>query len=333
MRNWNIIINLISILIIVIALITMSIHIKSYQRDYDIEKLKIVTEYANKAAFNTILNAGDLDIAYMDMGQVRINPTKSLKIFSELVCLNYNMAINDKNIKHVMSFIPCAILVCNDGYYIAEPSEIMSSNESLGEEYELKWSIKKPFVYEAIQNKKGIALNMYNEDWKMITINNDDTISCEFGNSFIDLPIAHYGITKEKVLEIVNDTINDEMLYAINNNDKKDYILKAQLPTVKSNNGINGINRPTLLVILQGVDFASDKKISNATMSGYKTIRKRIVLGFIDMDGEKRYCYEYQIPESMIFNIVEYFDNTYQASKAGYEPSFDLMEKSVKDDY
>lgn len=333
MKNWNEIINIISILIIAFMFMIIIVQGKSWQRDLAQQKLNIVCENATRSAFETILNAGDLDISYLDMGQVRINPTKSLSKFAEVVCLNYDMAITQANIDHVLSFVPCAVLVCNDGYYVTELGEIMSSSDSQKGEYKLKWSIKKPFMYKA-SNNKAIALNLYDQTWKMITINNDNTIKCDYGNSFLDVNVAHYGITKDKILELVNDKISNEMLYALNKtNDKADKQILMQLPIVNGSNGINRINRPTFLVVMQGVDFAGKDKLSNATLSGYKTIRKRVVLGFRDLDGNKRYCYEYQIPEELIFNIEDYFDTTYQAAKAGYEPSFDLMEKSVRDDY
>ena len=53
-------------------------------------------------------------------------------------------------------------------------------------------------------------------------------------------------------------------------------------------------------------------------------------IGFMDYDGNKRYCYESQLPNDLLGNVESFFNSTEEAAKAGYLPAYLYLQMKIK---
>lgn len=132
-----------------------------FQRDFDTARLSYAIEYAEEGAFAQSLQTGNISSDYTDLLNVTSDPTFTLDIFANIMCANYDMAMVEENRQNVLNSIDAAVLVNNDGYYMALLSKIQTGSEDAkttvsNETYEFKWSPKIPFTYEM---EKGGTLN------------------------------------------------------------------------------------------------------------------------------------------------------------------------------
>lgn len=132
-----------------------------FKRDFDTARLSYAIEYAEEGAFAQSLQTGNISSDYTDLLNVTSDPTFTLDIFANIMCANYDMAMVEENRQSVLNSIDAAVLVNNDGYYMALLSKIQTGSEDAkttvsNETYEFKWSPKTPFTYEM---EKGGTLN------------------------------------------------------------------------------------------------------------------------------------------------------------------------------
>jgi len=325
MKVWSAIFNVFAVLILVMLLVVYRNTAIVHEREFQEMRLAKAVEYSAELAFLQTLEVEDLDIGYSDMASVVINPGTSLDIFETMMCLNYNMSASDENKAHIESYIPTAVLACNDGYYIATLSEVdeTPNNDVQGGEYKLKWSVKKPYVVTKGNTKYAVTL--HNEDWIAIS---DSGGTPGYGEGYINVL---GGLNKGEVLRTVNTQIANDMQYQIDyrNFNKTSWDYKFYLPPVQTTTGVNPIEKPGLLIFMQGVDFAGTQKIDVVNVAGLKTVRKIVVVAFIDDDGNKYYCYESQLPEDMTDNAVLFYNNIDEAARDGYYPHFEYLAKPI----
>ncbi len=225
------------------------------------------------------------------------------------------------------SYIPVAVLACNNGYYITTQSEVDTNKADAvdGGEYRLKWSIKKPYTIQ--KDTTLYSVNMNNKHWISATGSKGSSLNLETG-----LDYTGKGITADDVIRTINTKITNDMLFQINQQnslkDKWDY--KFYLPPTQTTTGVNAIEKPSLLIIMQGVDIASSHKLDAINIAGLKAIKKKVVLGF-EKNGIKYYCYEGQMPEDEIDLIEDYFDSMEDAAKAGYTPNYEYLTIKIPD--
>ena len=339
MKTWSAIFNFFAIWILILMMGVFYHHIDAIQTDYDTAVLRQVIEFAGEAAFNSaIVESGDIDMDYTNLGNVSLNPSESLKIFEDIVCLSYGMSINDENRVHIESYIPSAIMCTYDGYYI---TQLMEDNMA-----ELKWSIKIPYtidVKDAAEKDYTVALRMDNEDCFVLandtsnglvssytSYNNDDG-----GAGFQDR-VLNKNIANAKI----NSTITDALSYSISQISEcrggKNYNYRVYLPADTTFTGINSVNGPSLIILLSGGDFAGKASVSEAAISGLKAVARSWVVGYKDnITGQRLYCYDGQLSNEAISSGTitvndKPFSTVQDAAKAGYYPDYSRLTLPIK---
>lgn len=299
-------------------------------------RLRYAVDYATEAAFMASLEGGNLGITYQDLQNVKINPENTLEVFKSVLALSYDMSLSKENLKALDQYIASAVLVVSDGYYIASLQEVDTDDDTAtGGEYELRWGLKKPFVfgYPADNPIKYVAYNISTESWVLVKPSGNG-IQIVSKPTYKEL-VATEGIApdKENVLKEINKRIADDINYNINRRNeiyskmgKNDFIY---LPASQTINGINAITKPSIFITLSGVDFAGSQKIEAKSVGGFTLAKKRRVLGFVK-NGEKYYCYESQIPESELGLVREFFNTVEEAAEAGYRPYLDYLRQPFK---
>lgn len=325
MRVWTPIFNFFAVMILLFLVVVYHNTATVIDREFQEERLRLAVSYAAEAAFQSTLSVDDLSIDYLDMEGVMINPGNSLDIFKSILCLNYNMSASEENLAHLDSYIPTAVLACNNGYYILTMSEDDDTpgDGISGGDYKLRWSIKKPYTIKI--GDTYYAVNIHTGSWTSVR-DMGGTLEINEGTS---LP---YGIDKEAVLRIINTRIMQDMLFEIQrrNFNKEPWEYKFYLPPIQTTSGVNPITGPSFLIFVEGVDFASPTKVDAVSVAGFKTIRKRVVVGYRDPStGRKYYAYEGQIPSNLLDYADNYFDDVEEAAKAGYIPNYDLIQKKI----
>lgn len=328
MRVWTPIFNFFAVMVLLFLVVVYHNTATVIDREFQEERLRLAVSYAAEAAFQSTLSVEDLSIDYLDMEGVMINPGNSLDIFKSVLCLNYNMSASEENLAHLDSYIPTAVLAGNNGYYILTMSEDDDTpgDGISGGDYKLRWSIKKPYTVKI--GDTYYAVNIHTGSWTSVR-DMGGTLEINEGTS---LP---YGIDKEAVLRIINTRIMQDMLFEIQrrNFNKEPWEYKFYLPPVQTTSGVNPITGPSFLIFVEGVDFASPTKVDAVSVAGFKTIRKRVVVGYRDPStGRKYYAYEGQIPSNLLVYADNYFDDVEEAAKAGYIPNYDLIQKKINYD-
>lgn len=332
MRVWSSIFNVFAVLMMCGLLVVFYNVDRVMQLDFDTIRLEKAVDYAAEGAFISTLDVDDIDVEYLDLGGVKLNPGNSMDIFTELICLNYNMSISDANKAHIESFIPSAVLAGTDGYYIANMSRVYNNPEVGSDgtiENRYKWSIKKPYVIQREGENIAYSVDMLNNNWNSVEILGD-TAKISYGDKLEEI-----GVTREDIKIAINTQISRDMLYHIKelNKHKEEWDYKFYLPITQTKTGVNPIEKPSLLVFLQGTDFASIEKLDSAAVSGLSTERKRFVLSFSE-GGKKWYCFEGQLPPEKQGNVTGIYSTIEEAARAGYMPYYTYLQlpKSTYDD-
>lgn len=327
MKIWSAIPNIFAVLLMFFLLIMFNNNLTAIERDFDEARLAIAVDYSTDAAFQASLEVEDLGLEYQDLGNVTINPGDSLDIFESVMCINYNISTSEANKMMVEQSIPVAVFACNDGYYITHMVEMDTG------EYKLQWSIKKPYVVES--NGKSYAVNIYSTEWTSIQFTGGG-YKLGWSETGGALP---WGANKEEYMQrvriSVNTALTKDMKYQIERrNEWRDMNqIKFFLPPAQTSGGVNPIIRPSILVLMQGVDFASKDNIMNYVgVGGVRSERRRVVVGFREGDGTY-YCYEGQLPDAKVPLIEAYFTTVDEAANAGYSPHYEYLTNIIKYDY
>lgn len=328
MKNWFGIFNYLGLGMLMIMIIIYFNQIEILQVEYDTNRLNLAIDYAGEAAFIEALHSGNIGLDYQDMENPVLNPAHCLDVFESLICLNYGMAVSTENKQYVESCIPSAILVCNDGYYLTLLSEVDTAIDGIsGGEFGFKWSFKLP--YTVVQGDKVISVCLGTEDWIMVS-ETGGNLNIRYGDSFADSDVQ--GVLSRKVVQrAINTTLTNALARNL------DYVGRLRggvdyniyLPASMTSSGINDISRPSLIILLQGTDFSGQAEVSEAVISGLKTKRKVRVIGFLDIDGVRRYCYEGQLPTEMSSRIEIFFESMEDAAWGGYLPSYQYLGKKI----
>ena len=331
MKVWSAVFNLLGICIIVIMVTVFYRHLDVIQTDYDTAVLRQAVEYAGRASFRTALESGSADTDYTHLGVVRLNPSETLNTFTDIICMTYNLALSDENKEYIERHIPTAILCGYDGYYITElrdgdTTEYVNKYYKKGttdvietavkEQSRLGWSLKMPYVTEV--EDKIVALSM--DGGRYLEVGDNGNLA--------------EGITTE---ELANSRINAVISDALSNNIKqiragreaigqsvygRNY--RVYIPAETTFSGINSIDSPTLIILLEGGDFAGKAKKTEASISGLKVIEKDWVVGY-SVGGEDLYCYasQYDLEESLTATV--YYTSAMEAARAGYNPDYERL--------
>ena len=335
MRVWSSIANIIAIALASFLIIVFYQMDVIMAKQFDELRLRYALNYASEAAFMSTLEVYDVGIDYVDMEAVTINPSYCLDTFKSLMCLSYDMSLSEENFAYIETFMPVAVLLCNDGFYVASIEEINDLEDgNHGGNYGLHWNMKKPYNYVVKPDKPISATNplysitLHSEKWSSVYETNGQ-VRITYGEEY------PAGLSKQTILNAVNNKITEEIRVAINKRNmvnSNPWKTTFYLPSDLTASGINNLNRPSLLIMLQGADLGRGGKIDAVSVGGVKTERKRIVVGFTQ-NGIKYYCYEKQLPESMLENVEEFYDDVEDAARAGYKPHYEYLAQRYRETF
>lgn len=328
MKTWFGVFNIIALGLLNLMIAIFYTQTETMRKEYDTHRLNYAITYSAEAAFMETLNVGDINLSYTNMSDIQLDPTYCLDMFEAMMCLNYGMSDNEENRRYIESCIPTAVLACNDGYYITLLTDISLYDKQQHKEVGFKWSPKLPYTIECPNGEISVTLN--SQQWIKVTTSSNDSLTLQYGNSYADIAVSGL-LSNEVVSRNINSTLTDaiarniqyvgELRGGVNYN--------IYLPARQTQGGLNGIMRPSLLILLQGADFSGEARVEEAIIAGLKTVKKIRVLGFIDYDGQNRYCYETQLPEELLNNTVSFFNSTEEAANAGYIPSYAYLQKKI----
>lgn len=328
MKIWGALFNMIGVLVLLFLCMTHFNTTKVLQRDFDEARLKIAVDYATEAMFAKALEVEDIDTDYSSLGNISVNPSDSLDIFESIMCLNYGMSPSVDNKMTIENYIPTAVLASDDGYYLLEEvqDDITPKDSNKGGDYTLRWSLKRPYFAKSTLDGRRYAISMSRPKWAGVSNSGDVTVSTEKR-----LPA---GITEDDIIPAVNDSITAAMSYEIarKNWNSEAFEYKFYLPYETTRKGVNPITKPSVLLFLQGVDFASSENIDVISVSGFKAVARNTVVGFKDGNGNKYYCYNGQMTQAEIgtyFHVTDHFREIDDAAKAGYSPHHQLLTRKI----
>jgi hypothetical protein len=333
MKSWATIYNFFAVLIILFMIMILHKDIRDNERESEALRLRYAVDYASAAGFRASLEGDNLGVSYQDLQNVKINPQNILPVFKNVLALNYDMASSDLNLQSLDKYISGMVLAVADGYYIATIQEVNTGTNSIpGNEYALKWGLKKPYSVQYDPNKY-VAYNISSEQW-VSAQQSGGSMVLDSGATYDEL-LQKQGVEQDKqgVLNSVNKRIMDDINYNIQKRSTyyplsgdNDFIY---LPSVQTNTGVNAVTKPSLLVTLQGVDFAGTQKLGAKSVGGVTLVKKNRVLGFTGYDGQKYYCYEGQMPISELGRVEKFFSTVDEAAQADFRPHMEYLKNSM----
>ena len=321
----------------------------AYQKDYDTERLSIALDYATEAAFLDATKNGDIDVNYENLYSIKLNPTTTIKVLESLICLNYDMSTSVENMQHVEDYIPVALIACNDGYYVTCNDKTIITGDA--ESYPLRWTLKKPYTITIYNNNsddlsqaekeasgiKGVY-SCHLDDRGGILLKAGENTLTYFNDYNTDSGLDGYPISDTLVREAVSKSINDAITYAIEDkaSDMGGVSYKFYLPTENGRSGINSIQYPSFLMIMNKPDFAGKADLKEASLGGYRVTRRTKVLCYtrnINGKARKLYCYESQMPEEVKTALkIEFVNSVREAAEAGYTPDYEFIFNKINTD-
>ncbi len=314
--------NLFSVLLIFVVLYMFYIPITylKYTREEDVEFSALVlskaVDYAGEAAISACMTRSDLEMQYTDDDYLQLTPDKAANAFASTLCLSYGIPAVKSNIDEIITKIPTMIFAVNNGYYLAEWQNIADDG------MELMWQPKRAYIVDTSPDTSssgmayGVELNM-----GAVNIVNKQILSITHSTSYNGLPFD-----KEAMLQYINRTINRDVnavltRYAINWN--KDIVQSFYLPVSGGTTGVRRIEKPGLLIIVQGLNLDGIAAHNLSVINGMQITQKRTVLGWTDGNGRKYYSYSDKVDstaKSWIAVNGVMFGSIEEAAGDGYVP-------------
>ncbi|WP_138755929.1 hypothetical protein [Paenibacillus sinopodophylli] len=318
------VVNLIALLFFAALLVGYMNYIGKEKEEIERLKLSYAIDYSADAGTAAMLGTSDLDMDYTKDKFFSVDPQLALDTFLDVFCFNYDLHPTEQNRAYIKDFIPVAAVAAQDGYYIASPQIVRNQNGLYPETpandsyWDLVFGMKLPYSYE--YEEVSYALNMGMTETLAIS-----------GNQLYKhqgLPPTDSGIMSiTNAREIINQTVSNEMasridqLNEVNPNWKNFFYIPNQLTTFS---GVNPIESPSFLILVQGVTLNTTRPISGFSISGTSIDRVRMVAGYIRF-GVKYYTYVDLVPAGI--EVDEFFDTFNEAAKADYYPDLRTFEK------
>lgn len=367
MKVWSAIFNLFAVVLMAFLLILFYRTEEVNTQQFEELRLRYAVDYATEAAFSRVVRSGDLGMDYVDIDNVEIGPGLALDAFKSIICLNYDMSMSRENMMHIENFIPTGVLFTRNGYYILELSETDSTPKGValggdgvtGGEWSLKWSVKYPYKVDGANigsSKDEVTNRIYSIS--LNPVKDEEWTAVEKGTGLISDGKAYntgtelyqpIGLTAQKAKFEITKLIMDDINYAINNRNYYNTTHKKMgtfyLPvTSEAKASINNVRRPTLIMFMQGVDFAGGNSVDTSSVGGVMAVRKRVVIGFRDtVSNINYYCYEKQLSKLQVefpgrYKPEEMLDSIEEAAIKNYKPhilalTYELDDKNILDGF
>ncbi len=344
MRTWFNIANMLAVICLAIVTVVICKNIDIYEAQFNESRLIIATEYAAEAAFINSVTISENLTTYESVG-VTLLTKNTLQTFDDMMALSFNIARGESGEVAIEDSISTMCLVGNEGYYITDITET-----DIGQ-HRLVWSPKLPFSTELTRTngttKDTLGVTLADEKWYLVTGYGHTLTSGYKYDDILKKNISWINpgdpngetitLTREFADSIVSSELTNAIAYRLSNNrfatrpDDSEYSL--YIPAINTYTGINKINSPTLLVIINNAKY-SEYKGYCSTMQGFKVTWKPKIIGFTTDAGERKYCYEGQaayvkdgVTNTSLYTSIE------AAAKAGYKPDTYALMQPVNPGY
>ena len=353
MKVWAPIFNLIAVLCIILLGATYLNIDYVLERDFDQFRYNYAVRQSTEAMFRVTLHAEDIGLDYTDMAYVTIDCADALETFDRVMCANYNMAPSEENFAAINETFVTCVIAGYDGYYILRSAEANSlPNHVAYDSNAPKFSAKLPYLLES--NGNVYALDSYRKQytWMSTTDPSDNPGLYTIGE------IYPSGINKEDINTQINQSIRSQILREARNTSNVNIesfdSFRLFFPDVRTVTGVNPFEVPGIVVILDGAEYASTEALSSVAVSGFKVIKRNLVVGFTDTRTNRHYyCYEGQLKDiektmasggvgtSGYFEIEDYYSTIEEACREEssaatpgdpcpyYVPYYDIMARKI----
>ena len=335
MKVWSAVFNLIAVLIIAVMLVIFNKIESVNARQFEELRLAQAVDYAVEAGFRSAISTDNIGTDYVAGGlqEVQLNPTEVMDTFYNVLCMNYDISVNEENKKKVEESVATAVLCCVDGYYLLESMEVDNDPNDvlIGREYGLRWGIKLPFIVYSENNSRIFAANLVNEKTTEFIQNSNLVYRLTFDEQVEEMNNVATDLSREKVDTAISKLITEDINYAIharNLDSTGKKIRSFYLPSSETVTAINKVKSPSLILIFQDSTFLNGYDIDIASVGGVRVKVKSSVIGFtIAGRTGKYYCYAgQQLGESGV-TITDRFDTLHEAAVAGYIPHIAWLKK------
>ncbi|MFB9277200.1 hypothetical protein [Cohnella cellulosilytica] len=320
-RNFGII-NLVSLVYFAALLLAYASYVHKEKNEIEQLKLSYAIDYAADAGAQELLNTGSLDMDYANSKAFSADPQKALDTFIDVFCFNYDMPPTEANRAIVRDYIPVATVATFDGYYMAShrPVEYDQAESNpveqngFGQDWQLVFGMKQPYRY--LTTAARYALNMGMDYSYRLS---DDGLE-----KYENLPPNEYGVTmtREYAMRWINNLVSNEISEEVDRMNESNYRWKNRfyVPSqLTGKNGVNSIEGPSFLVLVQGVDLTTARPIDGFSVSGAKIDMARMLIGYT-RDSGKYYAFADQVPAGAE-EPESVFSTMKEAAASGY--SFD----------
>ena len=313
MKVWYSVFNLIGVvMLLMISMCYLNVS-QTFQRDFDQVRLNYAVEYATEAMFLATLETDDLDIDYSDLGNVSIDSSDALDIFCSLICYSYDMSTSEENFIDIENSIASVVLAGAGGYYIGQfmPEDQTVGDGARSDGLRLVWSIRYPYFinptknalgdgehYQLMKDDKSYAVEYMNGKWTQVTIGDSIASTTTYVPNEYKYPM---NVDELSIQQAVDNQIHDAMMREIarKNLNYDEFQFRFFLPDVTTLTGVNKIEPPAILMLMENIDFASSERIHAISVSGFKVTPRVNIVAFTDtVTGRNYYCYESQLLET-----------------------------------
>jgi hypothetical protein len=263
---------------------------------------------------------------YTNYKAFNADPQLALDTFIDVFCFNYDMPPTEANRAIVRDYIPAAAVATFDGYYLASQRPVLFHKDGstaieqsqFGEDWRLAFGMKLPYRY--LTTAARYALNMGMDYSYRLT----DTDLARYD----DLPPNEHGVTmtKEYAMRWINNLVANDMAEAIdrinetNGNWKNRFYIPSQLSGM---NGVNPIEGPSFLILVQGVNLTTAKPIDGFSVSGTKIDQARMLIGYT-RNSVKYYAFADKVPTGVV-TPDRVFSSMEEAAQAEYTFDWEYM--------
>lgn len=268
-------------------------------------------DYAAEAAMAACMEISDVELEYSMETALTLSPMKASDTFSAVMCIAYNIPPTERNTSEVLSKMPVMLLAENDGYYLGEQAAVSDEGEEV-----LTWHLKHPFSIERGAYTYGVEMGR--QYWRRV---DNVTMTLVEGEGYLGLPFSD-----EEMFQRMNRDMNRDITAALGRYAAQNNLPEYQrfyLPFSQGKSGVNRIERPTLIAVLDGISLDGGKPLSLSVVSGLKAIQKSRIVAWTDGAGIRWYAHEWRTDAAdreLIHENGEVFDTVEQAAKAGYVP-------------
>jgi len=317
-KNFGVI-NLVAIVYIASLLIGYLVYAQKENNEIEQLKLSYAVDYAADAGAQQLLGTGSLNMDYADNKAFDADPQRALDAFIDVFAFNYDLPPTEANRALIRDYIPAAAVAAFDGYYIAahRPVEYYKAGstwqerEEFGEDWQFAFGMKQPYKYRTTAAR--YALNMGLDYAYRLT-----------GSGFTrydSLPPDEFGVTMTKsyAMNWINNLVAGDLAAAIHETNEANYSWKNRfyIPSQLTNqSGVNAIEGPSFLVLVQGVSLDSARPIDGFSVSGTKVDQARMLIGYT-RDGNAYYAFADKVPSGEVVPEMM-FSTMKEAAASGY---------------